>query len=172
MADSLAVDIRASIQWLFEDSLDLSTVVDGSKLDYENSTSDGTGTDQADKIWHDERSLPGFASDDLDLNALTTTVFGSVVTINFAKVKAVLVVNLSTSPSEELQVGGAPTNPFTSPFAGQASAVVEVGADSPLLLCNRKNGWQVTNGSSDTLRIGNPNTGTVAYRIAVIGTSL
>ncbi len=171
MADALAVDVRGSIQWLFQEGLDLSTVVDSSKLEFSASLADGTGADQADKVWHDERTIAAASNDELDLNMLTTTIFGSTVTINLAKVKAILVVNLSTNAGDELEVGGAATNPFTGPFNGVASAVVEVGPDSALLLCNKKDGWPVTNGSSDTLRIRNPNAAAVSYRIVIVGTS-
>ena len=87
MADTLTSQIKASINWLFQESLDLATVADDAKLEYDKSFADGTAADQADKVWHDSRTLGVGANDDLDLNALANTIFGSSVTINFAKVK-------------------------------------------------------------------------------------
>jgi hypothetical protein len=90
MADTLTAQIKASLNWLFQESLDLATVNDDARLEYDKSFADGTAADQADKIWHDSRTLASGASDDLDLNALTNTIFGSTVTINMAKVKDTL----------------------------------------------------------------------------------
>ena len=171
MADTLATTLKVTLDWLFQDALDLTTAVDNSRLEFEKSTTDGTGADQADKIWHDNRTLAGAASDDLDLNALTNSIFGSTVTINFAKVKAIVIKNKSTTAGDELKVGDAATNPFVGPFAGDVDAVVEVGADSVLVLASLKDGWTVTGGSSDVLRINNPNAGSVTYDIVIIGTA-
>ena len=134
---------------------------------------DGTGAGQADKVWHDERIVSSLSNDDLDLTALTTTIFGSTVTINFVKVKAILLVNTSTTSGDELRVGGAGAagNAFAAPFNGDQDAVVEVGADSALLLSNKTDGWTVTAGTGDILRINNPTGNAITYQIAIIGTS-
>src|SRR5688572_4302932 len=97
MADTLAVDIKASLVWLFQDAIDLTVVSDSSKLEYAESLADGTAADQADKLWHDQRTVAAGANDDLDLTALVNTIFGSTVTINLVKVKALLIVNLSAT---------------------------------------------------------------------------
>jgi len=171
MADSLAVELQTRLRWLFSDSLDLSTVADSSGVEYEKNLADGTGDDQVDKIWHDQRVLGAATNDDLDLTALTNTLFGSTITINFAKVKSVLIVNTSTTSGDELRVGAAASDPFTPPFNGGATSVVEVGADSALLLSSNKDGWTVTGGSSDVLRIANPGGNSITYNIVIVGTS-
>lgn len=171
MADSLATTLKVAMSWVFQDALDLATIADVSKLEFEKSTTDGTGVDQADKIWHDTRTLATATNDDLDLNALTNSIFGSPVTINFAKVKAIIIKNKSTTSGDELKVGAAGTNPFVGPFAGVTTAIVEVGADSVLVLTSLKDGWTVTGGSSNVLRINNPNAGSVTYDIVIIGTA-
>ena len=40
-----------------------------------------------------------------------------------------------------------------------------------LLWVNKKNGWTVTNGSADILKVANDGVAAVSYRIALIGTS-
>lgn len=170
MPDTLTSQIKASLAWLFQESLDLATVEDDAKLDYDRSFADGTGTDQADKIWHDSRTLAAGASDDLDLNTLTNSIFGSTVTINFAKIKAILIVNVATTTGEDLTVGGAASQEWTA-WVGAGGDKVRVPADSCLLISNRKSGWAVTNGASDTLRITNTGAGPITYRIAILGTS-
>jgi len=170
MADTLAVDIKASLVWLFQDTLDLSIVADVSKLEYTVALPDGTATDEADRLWHDQRTVAASANDDLDLTALARTIFGSAVSIEMVKVKALLIVNIATTAGEELLVGGAAAQAWAAPF-GASTHKVRVPADSCLLLVNRKSGWAVANGSSDVLRIANAGTGDITYRIAVVGTS-
>jgi hypothetical protein len=95
------------------------------------------------------------------------------VTISFARVKALMIVNLPTTANEDLAVGGAGAgaNAWTAPFKGDADAKVVVAADSTLLWINKKHGWTVTNGASDVLKIANDGLGSVTYKIAIVGTS-
>lgn len=171
MADTLTADVGASLAWVFRDELDLSTVADTAALAYDRSLPDGTGADQADKIWHATRTLAGSTHDDLDLTALARTLFGASLSISLARVKALLVINTSTTAGETLRVGGAAANAFAAPFNDVSASIVEVGPDSALLLTNKKDGWPVTNGSSDVLRVANPNATSVTYKIAILGTS-
>jgi hypothetical protein len=173
MADTLAVDVRASVQWLFQEALDLSTVTDAARLEYAGSLVDGTATDQADKLWHDERTLAAGTSENLDLTSLASPLFGGTVTIAFAKVKVLLIVNTSTVAGNVLLVGGAGAggNGWGAPWDNNADAKAAVPGDAALLLVNKKSGWAVANGSADVLKIANSGTGSVTYRIAIVGTS-
>ncbi len=171
MADTLSVDVKTSLEWLFQDIDPLSTISDTSKLTYKHSFADGTATDQADILWYDERTVATAANDDLDLTALTRTVFGSVLMVNFAKVKSLLIVNTATAAGEDLTFGAAATNAWTGPF-GAGTHTLEVPAASSVLLVNRKTGWSVANASSDILRIANSGTANITYRIALVGTSV
>jgi len=170
MADALTSQIRASLSWNFQDTLDATIVKDESQLSYDRSFVDGVAADQADKVWHDIRTLAVAANDDLDLNALTNTIFGSTITINFAKIKGVLIMNMASTAGEDLLVGGAAAQAWSA-WVGAADDRVRVPADSCLLISSRKDGLTVTNGASDTLRIANAGTGSITYRIAVLGTS-
>ena len=171
MSDTLAVDLKASLAWLFSESLSLSTVIDNASLEYDQSLEDGTAADQADLLWHDERAIAASANDDLDLTALSQTVFGSPLAVNFAKVKAILLINTSTMAGDRLRLGGAGAAAFSAPFAADDDAVVEIGPDSPLLLASKKDGWTVTGGTADVLRVHNPGANEITYKIAIVGTS-
>jgi hypothetical protein len=171
MADTLAIDLRCTLAWLFQEEGPLATVSDSSKLEYSRTFEDGTATDQADKLWHQERTLAGGASDDWDLTSLSTALFGGTLTLSLAKVKAVLLVNLSTVASDVLQLRGAASNPWFAPF-NSSSDHVKAPADSCVLLTNRKSGWTVTGGSADVLRVHNPGGAAVSYRIVIAGTSV
>lgn len=172
MADTLSIDLRAALTWLFSEELPLSTLHDQAALEFNATLADGTGDSQADKLWHAQRSVAAATNDDLDLTALVTTLFGSNVTINFAKVKAILLLNTSTTAGHKLHVGGAGVGTaFAAPFNGSATSVIEVGANGCLFLCNHKSGWTVVPGTGDILRISNPNLAAVTYKIVIAGTS-
>lgn len=170
MADTLAVELKASLSWLFQDAIDLSIVADGSKLDYARSMADGTAVDQADKLWHDSRTVAAGGNDDLDLTALAQSLFGGTITTNLAKVKAILVVNTSVTTGEKLVLRCDATNGFTGWSNGVTTARAEVGPDSPLLLVNKKDGWS-SSGTSKILRVQNPSAAAITYKIAIVGTS-
>ena len=173
MADTLALNIKAALNWSFQEQLDLATVSNVSKLEYAQALADGVGSDQADKLWHDQRTVSGSGSEDLDLTSLSQTIFGNALTISFAKIKALLIVNTATVAGEDLLIGGAGSggNAWAGPLDGDQDAKIHVPADSALLLVNKKGGWSVTGGSQDVLRIANASAQDVTYKIAVIGTS-
>ena len=169
MPDTLSLNLRASLDWLFKEALDLSNVVDASKLEYSTAMADGTGSGQCDKIWHDTRTLASGAADSLDLTALATSLFGANITLPLVKVKAILVKNRATTAGENLTIGGA-ASAFVGPF-GAAAHTIACPADSCVLLINRLTGWMVTDGSADVLKIANAGAGSVTYDIAIVGTS-
>lgn len=170
MADTLSSEIKVSCGWILREALDLSTVVDSARVEYARAMADGAGADLASQVWHDLRAIGAGANDDLDLaGGLSTTIFGSPIAVSFSKIKSLLVINLSTQAGDRLRVGGSGANAFASPFGGSASAQVEVGADSALLLSSKKDGWTVTPGSGDVLRIHNPGTLSVNYKIVLLG---
>ncbi len=51
---TLASEIKASINWLFQEPLALTTVGDASQLSYDDQISNGSAADQADTIWSDQ----------------------------------------------------------------------------------------------------------------------
>ena len=169
MPDTLALNLRASLDWLFKETLDLSNVVDASKLEYSAAMADGVGAGQSDKLWHDTRTLAAGAADNLDLTALVTALFGTNVAVSFAKVKAILIKNRATLAGENLTIGGAAAA-FVGPF-GAATHTVSCPADSCLMLVNRLAGWNVTDTSADVLKIANAGTGSVTYDVVIVGTS-
>lgn len=174
MPDTLAVDIKASLSWLYQEHRPVSTLADTSKVDYFRRWTDGVGVDQADQLWHDERTLDPSTQDDLDLTILTASIHNNSVIFNFAKVKAIMIVNTATTPGADLIVGGGGTagDAFAAPFDGDANSKVLVPADSMLLLCNRKSSWTVQNNVSDILRVLAKPVATITYRIAIVGTTM
>ncbi|MCA9246856.1 MAG: hypothetical protein KDA42_07060 [Planctomycetales bacterium] len=171
MSDALSLEISAELNWLFEESLDLSTVTDNARLQYDQALDDGTSAGQADKLWHATRSVGAGSNDDLDLSALTQSIHGSTVTIAFAKIRAIMIVNTATTAGETLVLDSSVANAFTAAFHSSATSKLQIPADSPLMLVNKVDGWAVTDGSADILRISNAGSGTVSYKIVIAGTS-
>lgn len=170
---SLTATLKASINWLRQTALDLSTVQDSSKLEFEKTLADGTGNDQADLLWHDERTVGTGANDDLDLTALTQSIFGSTVTTVFAKVKAILIKNMNTAAGDELVIDTSVANAFKGWSAASATSKAEIGPGGAFQISAPLAGWTVTNGSNDVIRVSNPAGGTtITYRIVICGTSV
>jgi hypothetical protein len=170
MSETLSSEIKTSLGWLNQDALDLSIVSDSARLEFHATLADGTGADQADRVWHDVRTLTAGTNEDLVLSALPLAIFGDTLNIALAKVKAILLVNAAAVAGENLIVGGALAREWQGPFAAAGDKLV-VPADSCLLLINKKSGWAVATGSADKLRIANGGTGDISYKLAILGTS-
>jgi hypothetical protein len=170
MPPSLSLDLRASLTWLLQDALDLSTITDVSKLEYAASLTSGVGSEQADRIWHDERTLAAAAADELVLSALESSVFGNDVETALAKVKAVLIVVTTTDSGTELTIGNAASHAWVGPF-NAAGDRLKLTADAALFLVNKQSGWSVGVGATDVLKIANTGSGSATYRIVIVGTS-
>lgn len=163
--------IKVEGKWNRTTALDLSTVTDSASLTQTKSLASGTSSDQADQVWHDQRTVTSGSNDDLDLTALTQTVFGSTLTTNVAEVVAILVVNESTTTGNYLTVGsGAATNPIVAPFGAANTIGVQVGPSSAMLVSSYVDGWAVS-GSTKTLRIKNNGASSITYSIAIWGRS-
>ena len=170
MSDTLTTELKLSLVWQFQDALDLATVLDNSQLNYHKTLANGTASDQADKIWHDQRTLAAGAHEDLVLSALPRALFDNALTIALAKVKAIMLVNTAIGAGQELVVGGAAADEWIGPFAASGNKLA-VPADSCMVLVNKKSGWAVAAGSADQLRIANAGSGSITYDIVILGTS-
>jgi hypothetical protein len=128
----------------------------------------GTGSDQADRVFADTRTLNPSSNEDLDLaDPLLDPIGGAAA---FAKVKAIIVRAAATN-TNNVVVGGAATNAFVGGF-GAAAHTFAVPPGGVFMVSAPKGGWTVTPGTGDLLRIANSGGGTaVTYDITVIGTS-
>jgi len=168
MPESLAVDVRASLGWLFQDVLSLSTVADAAKLDFAASLGGAAENEPADLLWHDERTLTAGATELLTLSALTKPLFGGAVEFSFGVVKGLLIVNLSDEAGADLWIGGAVSDAWDAPFDAADNRVM-VPAGSCLLWLNQLVGWSVEAGAADVLKIANAGGAATAYRIVIFG---
>jgi hypothetical protein len=152
-------------------TLDLGTAQALLARSYVATLADGTAAGQANRIFHDQRTLAASANEDLDLAASLTDAFGASLT--FARIKG-LIVAADAGNTNNVIVGGAASNQFVSWVGGGAHTVtVRPGAVLALFAGQADStGYAVTAGTGDLLRIANSAAGsTVTYDVILIGAS-
>lgn len=131
----------------------------------------GTNVGQADRVFHDTRTLAASANEDLDLAGVLTDALGGSLT--FARIKG-LIVSASAANSNNVVVGAATSNGFIS-WVGAATHAVTLRPGATFILmagAADSTGYAVTAATADLLRIANSAGGTsVTYDIAIIGAS-
>lgn len=160
---SLSLRVRATQT----SALDLSTVVDPINQLIEQAFANGTGADQANKVWSDRRTLADGASESLDLAGGLTDAFGAAIT--FTKIKGIVIKNRSTT--QTLAVGGAASSQFIN-WVANSSDIVNIPPGGFLALtAPGAAGFAVTAGTGDLLKIANGAAGQATdYDIYLIGT--
>jgi hypothetical protein len=168
MTTTLRSSIAAQLGWTWRDQLGTSAIVDSSRLPFNKSLADGAEADQADAVWHaEDQALSAGQSVTLELDALEQTCFGDTISIPLSRVKAILIVNKNTAGNGYLLVGGAAVDEWHAPF-GAAGDTAKVMLQSPLLLVNSRDGWEVELGST-ALKIAAIG-GDVTFDVAILGT--
>ncbi len=128
---------------------------------------DGTGSNQANRIFHDRRTLAASANEDLDLAGSLTDAFGA--TITFARIKAIMVKAAATNTNNVL-VGGDATSTFFTWVGAETDLVVVRPGGLFLLATPDSTGYAVTATTGDLLRVANSSSGTsVTYDIVLVG---
>jgi hypothetical protein len=167
----LTTRIRLSIQANYTAALDLATGSVPLDKTYETVLATGTGAGQADKIFHDTRTLSASATEDLDLAGVLTDAFGAALT--FVKIKG-LIVAAAAGNTNNVVVGGvsAGLSSILQPAATGLS-VVRPGAFAAWVAGQADSaGYAVTATTADLLHVANSGAGTpVSYDVIVIGTS-
>ena len=156
--------VRLIIDAELTKTLDKSTPLDPLLLDVLQAFTSGTGANQADLLWHDNRVLAASATDDIDLAGVLADAFGGTVTL--ARVKLFYVKNASALATVTL--AAAPAAGWSNiPFAGAFQPGEHRVALSP-----DATGIAVTAGSADTFRItNNDGVNAASVDIAVAGAS-
>ncbi len=114
------------------------------------------------------RTLSASATEDLDLSGVLTDAFGATFT---ATEVMAIVVEAASGNTNNVVIGGASANHFVGPF-GAAAHTLAVKPGQYLALIDNQ-GWAVTAGTGDLLKVANSSSGTpVTYTITVIGRSV
>lgn len=149
-------------------ALDLSTPVDALDLAVRLDLASGTGSGQADLMWHDRRTLAASANEDLDVAGVLASGLGA--TLTFARIK-LLWVRASAANTNTVVV----TRPASNgvPIFAAASDAMAIRPGGQLLIAAPDaTGIVVTASTGDLINIGNGSSGTsVTYDIVLIGAS-
>lgn len=165
---SLTTKIDAKIVATLTDALDLSTASD--PLDYAKALrwSSGTGANQADKLWHDTRTLAASASENLDLAGVLADAFGDTFTL--ARIKALLVAAASAN-TNDVNVSSDGTNGVPL-FLALGDGIKVLPGGLFLWVSPNAASVAVTAATGDLLTVANSTGGTsVTYDVIVVGAS-
>jgi hypothetical protein len=171
---ALSGNVSLSIQATETSSTDLQTGSASLSQALSIVLSDGTGVNQANKIWSDSRSLAASASDTLDLSGAFTNIYGSAV--NFTAIKFMFVQHTTVDASALLTVkpaaalGWASWQPTGTTGIWLAGATA-VGQQGGFILLGRSTaaGYAVTAGTGDILTITAGPDVVHTYNIVLIG---
>jgi hypothetical protein len=129
----------------------------------------GTGANQADICWLDDRTLASGASDDLDLAGALSDALAD--TVNMAELVGVVVI-AAASNTTSLTIGGG-SNPFLGFLGGTSPTVGPLPGGTVFLLVSPGAAGigTVTADTGDILRITNGSGANASYKIGLIGRS-
>lgn len=163
----LTTDIRVQVACAHRGTADLATPSVDLSWVKTIALANGNAANQANALWHDQRTIAASANDDLDLAGVLVDAFGAVLT--FTKIKGLFVAAAAANTNDVL-VGGLGTNGFFS-WLGATGDLVKVGPGGLLALVRPDNaGYAVTAATADLLRVTNGAGGTsVVYDIVLVG---
>jgi len=159
--------VQLKVLLALDGGMDLSAAVDALNRDYSQNFSQGTGANQANMIWHDQRTQSPSGTESLDLAAGLTSVFGASLT--FTRVKA-LFVKAASGNTNSVQVTRPASNgvPF---FMAAGDGVALTPGAWACFVWPDATGIAVTPSTGDLITFTNSAGGTsVTYDIIVIGT--
>lgn len=134
------------------------------KLDFHPSSaySFGTGNNQINKVWQQERTVTA-ASENLDLAGVLIDDFGN--TLTFTLVNFIIIENRSETALEVLTITGSFCNAI---FAAGGTYVDTIGPSGHWTKDNPIDGYAVAAGTADVITV-DPGSDTITYRIAIGG---
>lgn len=168
MAETLTSRINISIAGTLANAIDLSTPVDDFVKTIALTWANGTGADQANRLFHDTRTLSTGANEDLDLVGSLTDGLGQ--TFSPARFKLLLIYNKPANTTN-LTIKPGAANGIASPFGAAAHAVTIPPGGIFLVAAPAAAAFALTAGTGDLLNIANSAGASADYDIVVIGAS-
>lgn len=167
MATSFSSAITINFAVNYQNLNDFNNAVDAFSKSYSLALTDGTGANQAQKFFRDQRSVNASSNDDLDLAGGLTDPFGQ--TLTFTTIKGIWIYSDSANLSS-LTIGNAGSFQFAT-WVGAAAHTVGPILPGGFFGIYRPDatGYAVTAGTGDILRIANGAGGTAVYDLILIG---
>lgn len=167
MPPTLEVTLNMRVDARQVNALDLNSVIDALNKDFSQVLANGTGVNQANRMWHDQRTLAASATESLDLAGVLTDAFGNVLT--FTRIRALIIRALATN-TNNVNVARPAVNGV--PLFLAASDGIGLRPGGVLILtAPDAAGVAVTAGTGDLLEVTNSGAGSsVVYDIIVLGT--
>ncbi len=166
---ALSTKVQLMLEAILTSALDLGTPTD--KLNYVKTLefSNGVGLNQADQIFHDQRTLAASGNEELDLAGGLTDAFGN--TLTFSAIKG-MILKAAAGNTNNVLLGGAAVNAFVN-WVSDATDEIVIKPDGLFVLIDpTAGGYGVTASTADLLRIENSGAGTgVTYDLIIIGIS-
>lgn len=161
--------VSLSVSGLLTSALDFTTVSAPVLRTYQQLLTDGAGANQANRLFHDQRTLAASANEDLDLAGVLLDPFGAAIT--FARIRG-LIVAAAAANTNNVIVGGAAATQFVS-WVGAATHTVTVRPGGFLaLFAPDATAYVTAAGATDFLRIANSGAGsTVTYDVILLGSA-
>lgn len=165
---SLSASIKASISAQHSKALDLGTANLPANLLASLALTDGTGANQADKIFTDTRTLAASANEDLDLAGSLADAYGTTFTL--ARLKALMIVADASNTNNVRLIRPASNG---VPLFLAASDGIDIRPGGVFLwACSDATAVAITAGTGDLINIANSSgTTSVTYSIILIGAS-
>ncbi len=124
----------------------------------------GTGDDQVNVLFHDQRTRTASTSETLSLDGLG----GPHDTVNFSKIKGICLANVSTTAAV-MDVGAAVANQYVGPWK-DATDIITLPAGATFMAIHPNAGWTVDGTHSD-LKIEETAALALIYDLLLIGLS-
>ncbi|MDM4721155.1 hypothetical protein QTQ03_16680 [Micromonospora sp. WMMA1363] len=165
---ALTSTITTRIDSALSSALDLATASVPLALQQRYTWASGTAADQADLVFHDQRTIAASSNEDLDLAGSLSDAFGA--TLTFVDLK-LLYVAAASGNTNNVRV----TRPASNgvPLFLAASDGIDVLPGGMLLwVAPAATTVTVTAGTGDLINVANSSSGTsVTYDVVIIGTS-
>lgn len=166
---ALQTQLTLAVTATHTSALDLTTVSAPLAKAVNKTLTSGTGANQADVIFHDQRTIAASGTEDLDLAGTLTGAFGATVT--FARIK-LIVITAAAANTNNVVVGGASSNGFINWVSDATDKVVIRPGGAFCLLAPDATAYAVTAGTGDLLTVANSSSGTgVTYDVILVGAS-
>jgi hypothetical protein len=170
MAD-LTANLTAMIDWAASraNGDDFANSVYADRLRDIQSLTFGTASSMVDNIYVATRTVHlATLTDNLDLSGSLLNPFGEV--INFSRIKGIMIVNRSEVLNDNLVVGNSGASAWVAPFRASSTEGDTIHCGGVWLRTAPLDGYLVTAGTRDNLRITHAGVSSdITYDIVIIG---